>query len=202
MADVLTDSDAVQWLTYAEIAAALGITRESARQLVIRKRWKRSRGNDGKARIGVPLVALPSERTSRAPSDRTSDGTSHHPSPHPSAGTSDHPSEISRNDALLRTLDTLRASLARAEAAADREQARAETASERARLAEIESATVPALRDTIARLESELDPLRSMPAQVAALRAVLDAVRDERDRVLTREHLREQRRFWRRLVGG
>jgi len=41
-----------------------------------------------------------------------------------------------------------------------------------------------------------------MPAQVAALRAALDAARDERDRLLTREHLREQRRWYRRLVGG
>ena len=54
----------------------------------------------------------------------------------------------------------------------------------------------------IERLEAELAPLRSMPAQVAALRAVLDAVRDERDRLLTREHLRAQRRWYRRLIGG
>jgi hypothetical protein len=60
----------------------------------------------------------------------------------------------------------------------------------------------PALKGTIDRLEAELDPLREMPAQVAALRAVLDAVRDERDRALTREHLRESRRWYRRLVGG
>jgi len=55
-------------------------------------------------------------------------------------------------------------------------------------------AALQVLQRHIERLEAELDPLRSMPAQVAALRAALDAARDERDRLLTREHLREQRR--------
>src|SRR4051794_23661911 len=44
----------VRWLTYEEMAAELGIERESARQLVKRKRWPRRPGNDGRARIGVP----------------------------------------------------------------------------------------------------------------------------------------------------
>jgi hypothetical protein len=44
----------VRWLSYDEIAAALDISRESARQLAIRKRWARQRGNDNKARVGVP----------------------------------------------------------------------------------------------------------------------------------------------------
>lgn len=64
---VAIDSDAVRLMTYDEIADALGIARESARQLVIRKRWSRSKGNDGKARIAVPLEALPSESTSDTP---------------------------------------------------------------------------------------------------------------------------------------
>jgi hypothetical protein len=63
-------------------------------------------------------------------------------------------------------------------------------------------AALQVLQRHIERLEAELDPLRSMPAQVAALRAALDAVRDERDRLLTREHLREQRRWWRRLTAS
>jgi hypothetical protein len=44
----------VRWLTYDEMATELGIERESARQLVKRKRWARRAGNDGRARIGVP----------------------------------------------------------------------------------------------------------------------------------------------------
>jgi hypothetical protein len=48
----------VRWLTYEEIATELGIERESARQLVKRKRWPRRPGNDGRARIGVPEEIL------------------------------------------------------------------------------------------------------------------------------------------------
>jgi hypothetical protein len=67
----------------------------------------------------------------------------------------------------------------------------------------IHLAALAALERTISRLESEVaslkterDVLASMPEQVAALKATLEAVTDERDRLLTREHLREQRRWW------
>src|SRR4051812_43191657 len=46
--------EAVRWLTYAEMAEALGIGRESARVIAKRKHWPRRAGNDRKARIGVP----------------------------------------------------------------------------------------------------------------------------------------------------
>jgi hypothetical protein len=41
-------------LTYAEMEVALGRTPEAVRQLVKRRRWRRTIGNDGKARIAVP----------------------------------------------------------------------------------------------------------------------------------------------------
>jgi hypothetical protein len=66
----------VRWLTYEEMAAKLGIERESARQLVKRKRWARSKGNDGKARIGVP------EETFTARPD-TRPNPVHEPARHP-----------------------------------------------------------------------------------------------------------------------
>src|SRR3954469_25737935 len=50
----------VQLLTYDEISAAFSINRESARHLVLRKRWARRKGNDGKARVEVPIDALES----------------------------------------------------------------------------------------------------------------------------------------------
>jgi hypothetical protein len=64
----------------------------------------------------------------------------------------------------------------------------------------------------IERLGRELDGVKSerdaeravalsVGIQVAALKATLEAVTAERDRLLTREHLREQRRWWRRLAG-
>src|SRR3954469_6950386 len=48
----------VVWLSYSELSERLGIGRQSARQLAIRKRWTRRPGNDGQARVGVPLEAL------------------------------------------------------------------------------------------------------------------------------------------------
>src|SRR3954447_22087264 len=45
-------------LSYDEIADMLGIERESARHLAFRRRWRRTKGNDGKARVEVPLEAL------------------------------------------------------------------------------------------------------------------------------------------------
>jgi predicted RNase H-like nuclease (RuvC/YqgF family) len=65
-------------LTYDEIAAEMDIERESARQLAIRKRWARQRGNDGKARVGVPeeeLQARTADATPQAPSEGPSDNT-------------------------------------------------------------------------------------------------------------------------------
>lgn len=44
-----------RWLTYDELGRARGIGRESAVKLVQRKRWRRVPGNDGVARILVPL---------------------------------------------------------------------------------------------------------------------------------------------------
>jgi hypothetical protein len=65
-------------LSYDEIAAIFGIERESARQLTLRKRWNRVKGNDGKARVEVPNDALPSnladstgQDTGAVPSDDT-----------------------------------------------------------------------------------------------------------------------------------
>ncbi len=52
-------SSSVTWLSYDELAEALGIERESARRLVIRKRWRRSKGDDHKARVEVPNDELP-----------------------------------------------------------------------------------------------------------------------------------------------
>lgn len=46
-------------LTYDELAERLGIGRKSAQNTVRRKGWRRTKGNDGRARIEVPLDALP-----------------------------------------------------------------------------------------------------------------------------------------------
>jgi len=60
MGDVTDD---VRLVSYAEGGAALGIKSESFRRLAFRRRWRRSIGNDGTARVAVPVMVL--ERPAR-----------------------------------------------------------------------------------------------------------------------------------------
>src|SRR3954462_5830447 len=73
--------DAVRWLTYEEIADALGIGRESARVIAKRKRWPRRAGNDRKARIGVPEDVIASRNLSGKSSQNSSDNASGNDAP-------------------------------------------------------------------------------------------------------------------------
>src|SRR4051812_17342595 len=45
-------------LTYPELAEALGITPASAKRLAQRRRWPKQPGNDGRARVIVPVERL------------------------------------------------------------------------------------------------------------------------------------------------
>jgi predicted RNase H-like nuclease (RuvC/YqgF family) len=109
-------SDVVRWLSYDEIAAALDISRESARQLAIRKRWARQRGNDGKARVGVPDEELQARTSHDTPPDTPSD-------------TSDEGSVVQvltrYVERLENELDAIRAKLEAVETERDTERARA-----------------------------------------------------------------------------
>lgn len=49
-------------LTYAELGDALGIAAASAKRLSIRHRWQKHQGNDGKARVTVPVEYLQVEK--------------------------------------------------------------------------------------------------------------------------------------------
>jgi hypothetical protein len=43
------------WMTYAELGAARGISTASATRLAFRRKWSRQVGNDGIARVSVPV---------------------------------------------------------------------------------------------------------------------------------------------------
>ncbi len=47
-----------RWMSYTELGEVLGIGSESARQLAIRRKWARRKGNDRKARVAVPEEEL------------------------------------------------------------------------------------------------------------------------------------------------
>jgi len=59
-------------LTYRELATRMGVKPESARKTAQRKGWARVQGNDGLARVKVPVEAL--ERPQDAPGDVPADG--------------------------------------------------------------------------------------------------------------------------------
>lgn len=52
-----------KWLTYEELGEALGITPASAKRLAIRRKWMKRPGNDGRARVAVPVERLAATRT-------------------------------------------------------------------------------------------------------------------------------------------
>lgn len=117
-------------MTYPELAEALGIGVESAKNLVRRKRWSRSTGNDGLARIIVPIEALSARKAA---------------SPHGAATNppADPPMVSVAVEALSRHIERLEAELATVKA--ERDQAK-EAALQ-----------VSALRATIAAVEGERD---------------------------------------------
>lgn len=52
------DDELRTWLTYTEAGRALGMQSGSAKRLSFRRHWPRRTGNDGLARVGVPVAEL------------------------------------------------------------------------------------------------------------------------------------------------
>ncbi len=65
--------DDVVWLSYADLAARLGIGHESARQKVKRARWARRKDNTGTVMIGVPVEVLQAHEARKGAPDRAPD---------------------------------------------------------------------------------------------------------------------------------
>jgi DNA primase len=180
-------------MTYDELAEALGRSGEAVRALVIRKRWRRTLGNDGRARITVPVEALearrpPSAARARSPSEARPEPP---PEPPPSGAPSEAPVVTllhSRIAELVAELRETRATLAEAQAKAARNDSlEALVATERERLSDTK-----AERDRWAaqaeQVVAAVDPLKTT---IEALKAALDA---ERGRL---SELREERDRWR-----
>ncbi len=49
------EGDDTRWMTYAELGQARGINTASAKRLASRRKWRRQPGNDGTARVAVPV---------------------------------------------------------------------------------------------------------------------------------------------------
>jgi hypothetical protein len=141
---------AESWLTYADLAKALCITPEAARQKAIRSRWRRQRGNDGKALI---LVDVEAEKATHTPRRRLDE--------HP-AGRPDDPRTIV---ALESHIATLKGNIAKAEALTDQQHGEVEAT--RKRLDEMVTELV-ALSKLLAAQSAAADSAR---AELAAHRS-------------------------------
>jgi len=155
-------------LSYAEIAGLLGIGGNSARALVRRKRWHRKPGNDGLARIEVPIEYL-AEHAKVAPAEGDDSTPSSSSASIPSSGPSSTPSEGGVIEAFERHINRLEGELAALKQ--EHDAARRDLLA-----AQAEAVSVPALRDTVAALKGALE---SEKARVADMRA-------ERDRLAAR----------------
>ena len=186
-------------MTYDELAEALGRSGEAVRALVIRKRWRRTLGNDGRARIAVPEEALETRRSPSATRARS-----------PSEARPEVPAEPLPSGApmiallhariaeLTAELRETRATLVEAQTkAALNDSLEALVAIERERLSDAK-----AERDRWAaqaeQLVATVDPLKNT---IEALKAALEAekgrlseLREERDRWRTAA---TERRSWR-----
>jgi len=70
----MVDEDECQWLTYADLAAALDLKLASARRLAFRKGWRRTAGNDGLARVAVPMAELRRDKANSPSGAATDNG--------------------------------------------------------------------------------------------------------------------------------
>lgn len=177
-------ADDTRWMTYAELAETLGIGGDSARNLVRRKRWARQTGNDGMARVGVPVDYIEESRAR--------DGTTDDPADAPSDPAIDGGPVLgiltSYINRLERELQTLKE----------------EHGAERTRLQnEVEAlrsgrdADRERLAGEIETLRQERDDERRRAVQVDALNAVIEAERQRiADLSADRDALRADRDRW------
>ena len=57
----MADEDEHRFMTYDEAAALLRIKPDSVRRRAASKRWPKRRGNDRKARVGIPVSIIPDD---------------------------------------------------------------------------------------------------------------------------------------------
>jgi hypothetical protein len=134
----MPDAASRRWMTYAEIAVALGLPSAKAGESKARRaKWERQLGNDGFARVAVPLSVL-----ENAPPPR-------------------RPLEGATEASLAPSTDRMAADLRGAYEAVIAESLRRAAAAE-ARLAEAEKqlAEIPSLREAIGASKGEAEALR------------------------------------------
>jgi methyl-accepting chemotaxis protein len=164
------------WMTYAELAEALGTTAEAARQKAIRGRWRRQLGNDGKARILVDLEAEKAAHTPRKRPDERPDG---------------RPDEHRTVEALEAHIDTLKEALAVASKQAEAASTRVDQLT--GELVELSEQQRQEAEAASKRIDDLVGELVEMAKRMADQTAVADNLRTEFEAYRARP-------WWRRLA--
>jgi hypothetical protein len=145
-------------LSYDDLAQRLGVTVASARRLVHRRRWQKSRANDGRALVQVPQKFLDRRSDSHHDDhDDSHDGTpgDSHPASHQDSPDVSHSDTVAAVLARLTVAQAELVELAQRLGAAEDELATLRPERERAERRADEAATVPVLREALSELKAE-----------------------------------------------
>ena len=180
----------VVWVTYDELAARRGITRDSAKRLTFRQKWRRTLGNDGASRVGVPVSeaaamlqrpGVASEVTPTTPPLMSPVATPMPSPPSPPVITAEL-QEARKHIADL--------SAALLDERARRIAAEDELAAAQRRVAELEADQMPAIGDEVAALEAaraaaveaaRAEVQRAERAMLEAAKAALERANEARE---------------------
>ncbi len=196
----------VKWLTYAELAEALGIGGDSARNLVRRKRWQRKPGNDGMARIGVPVEYL-TEHVKPVKADEAIDPPISSPIEPPADALSNPPSDGGIIEVLSRHIERLEREVESLTQERDTERARAAQVDILNAVLEVERRQTGELRrerdHALERLSDNIDRLSRVQiehhAELAAMRGQMTRAEHDRDRAAEALAAHLALPWWRRL---
>lgn len=183
------------WLTYAELAERLGITGDSARNLVRRRQWARKPGNDGTQRIGVPKEYLDERDMEEALPSPTEP-----PIDPPIVAAIIPPVEVDAEGATVAALEahieTLKEIVERERGRGDTERDRADAEreraeAERARADELAAKIEQLRHDAVTAGTQGAAHAAKVEADIAELRALVDTMKAGPG----------PRPWWKRLVG-
>jgi hypothetical protein len=168
-------------MMYAEFAEAIGRSLPAARAICIRKNWRRIVGNDGKARVAIPLEVLEKPRKPRTQpavqpegeSDARAEAT---PNARPEGDAEDLPEGVSVIALLRGQIARLEEELERARDGLDEAKAALEVERIRAAQVDVLTALLEVERKHVALVADDARQRTEEARQRA------DELRDDRDR--------------------
>jgi hypothetical protein len=164
-ADSQPDDEPARWMTFAELAAVRGISKDSAITLVRRHRWRRQRDNQGHVIALVPLTWTEKENESRADN--------------PPLSQPDGRPDTTAAEVLTGAVAALEGSVSALRERAQAAERRAETAERRADAVEAERReAITLVEQTIAMLSEERGRAERVEAAIAAERQRSDSLRE------------------------